>query len=156
MQPAPEASNTDRISTNQGRPTTALWVIVALGCVMGGLAIGAMVMPLPDMVAGVAKALFGLMLLLSMILIGIGVWRLSILLGPRPTRTPLIIGVVAVVLAVGLGTWVWMTQSADDPNLIKVVRALGSGLGFAAALGAVAYAAVRLSAPRRTGRGDLR
>lgn len=156
VEPAPEASDTNRMSTIQVRPTTPLWVIVALGCVVGGLAIGGMVMPLPDMVAGVAKTLFGLMLLLAMILIGIGVWRLSTLIGSQPALVPVIIGVVAVLLAIGLGIWVLSTQSADDPNMIKIVRALGSGLGFAVALGAVAYAAVRLVAPRRPGRSELR
>ncbi|MDN5727378.1 MAG: hypothetical protein L0G99_15845 [Propionibacteriales bacterium] len=144
------------MATNPDRHATALWVIVGLGCVMGGLALGAILMPLPDMVAGIAKALFALMVLLALILIAIGVWRLSALPGQRPVLVPVIIGVAAVILAVGLGVWVAGTQSLDDPNPLKIVRVLGSGLGFAVVLGAVAYAAVRLVAPHRAVRDDLR
>lgn len=109
----------------------AIWLILYLGCVLEGFALAAVKLPLPEAFAGLIGTMFGLLVVLGAVVIGIAVWRLSGLVTVAEAVWRWILLTVLVLL--GMGTWLFarviQPDQSDSGALVVFILGLGVVLG---------------------------
>lgn len=125
-----------------------LWVILYLGCLVFGIVLAALVMPFQESIAALVRVVFGIMLVLTVVLISLSAQRLiKVITVPRAAWRWVVL-LAAVMAGVAVGVWSAAAQSPDGSVVEGLGTAFLSALGFAAATALGTHAIVMILASR--------
>ena len=123
-----------------------LWTILYLGCLMSGLVLAALIMPVQESVAPLARVGFGTLLVLSVVLLGLAAWQLTTVLSVPRAAWRWVVLLAAVAAVVALALWSATSRSPDDSVFVGLGTTALSALGFTAAVAVGMHALVKILA----------
>lgn len=112
------------------KQTPAIWLILYLGCVLEGLALAALLLPVPGAFAGLVVTMFGILVVLGVVLIGIAVWRLSALVTTTAATWQWVL--LTTLVLVGMAAWflgrIFRPDTSEQLALVLFVLGIGAVL----------------------------
>ncbi|MEO7587813.1 MAG: hypothetical protein ABIS84_07265 [Arachnia sp.] len=107
-----------------------LWILLYVTCLMFGIVLAALMMPLQEGVVIVARIGFSIMMVLVLVILGLSTWRLTTALTVPRAAWRWVVVLVAVAAVVGVGVWSAAAHTPDESVLSKLGTAFLGALGF--------------------------
>lgn len=136
---------------NARNQVPALWLILYLGCVLEGFALAALRLPLPEAFAGLISTMFALLVVLGSVVIGLAVWRLSLVVTVAGATWRWVLLTVLVLLAMGAWLFAPLVQPEPSDSSALVLFVLGLGVVLSVLISFAMNTLVKVVAGNRGG-----